>query len=203
MSSRRYNWLGRSFDGWAFNAGRGCDPDGNCRAVIGMGMHPSIKPRPARWARRRASGRDRDGDAPQHKAEEGRGERRQQEERGQDVPAQGRKDVRSGRVPAARHGGGDLRRRGGGRPPAALPVQEGSPPGRGPAPCLRSRGTPARPAASGAPSGTAGCPPWPKRRRAAPCPRGASSRKSPAGGVYATTPPRMHSPSPDQSCLAT
>ena len=37
--------LGRSFDGWVFNADKGYDPDGNCRAVIGMGMHPNIKQR--------------------------------------------------------------------------------------------------------------------------------------------------------------
>ena len=59
-----------------------------------------------------------------HKAGKGRRERRQQGERRQAVPAQGGKDVRSGRLPGARRGGGDLRRRGGGRPPAALPVRE-------------------------------------------------------------------------------
>ena len=37
--------LGRSFDGWVFNADRGYDPDGNCRAVIGVGMRPDIKQR--------------------------------------------------------------------------------------------------------------------------------------------------------------
>ena len=37
--------LGRSFDGWVSNADRECDPDGNCRAVTGTGMHPSIKQR--------------------------------------------------------------------------------------------------------------------------------------------------------------
>ena len=37
--------LGRSFDGWMFNADKGYDSDSNCRAVIGMGMHPNIKQR--------------------------------------------------------------------------------------------------------------------------------------------------------------
>ena len=35
--------LGRSFEGWVFNADKGYDSDGNCSAVIGMGMHPNIK----------------------------------------------------------------------------------------------------------------------------------------------------------------
>ena len=37
--------LGRSFDGWVFNADNVYDSDGNCGAVIGMGMHPDIKQR--------------------------------------------------------------------------------------------------------------------------------------------------------------
>ena len=37
--------IGRSFEGWVFNAGRGYDSDSNCECVFDAGMLPNIKQR--------------------------------------------------------------------------------------------------------------------------------------------------------------